>query len=29
MVPFNLLVIVCLLYVGLLFAVAYAAEKRA
>ncbi|MEE9426897.1 MAG: ATP-binding protein [Paracoccaceae bacterium] len=29
MVPFNLLVIVCLLYVGLLFLVAYAAEKRA
>ena len=29
MVPFNLLVVVCLLYVGLLFAVAYGAEHRA
>ncbi|MEE9389050.1 MAG: ATP-binding protein [Paracoccaceae bacterium] len=29
MVPFNLLVFVCLLYVGLLFLVAYIAERRA
>ena len=29
MVPFNILVGVCLFYVGLLFVVAWAAERRA